>query len=131
MLRCWNFWKVRKRKMPSCPANTKVWRIGHGQTAPISELLGQAVGGVGGGERAKVPLCERFNDLSAVNAHFKTSLGPLRQHRIHQWRIINLQNIIQSPLEPSNCMLQLIEVLIQLLELLCNFSLNRSLDGKV
>lgn len=82
------------------------------------------------GERTKVPPCEWLYDLSVVTTHFRHSLVSLQQHRIHQWRIINLQNIIQSPSEPSNCMLQLIEVLIPLLELLCNFSLNRSLDGE-
>lgn len=108
--------------MPSCPVKTKDWSWADSTYFWIL--------GLGVSERAKVPLHERLNDLSAVKTRFKNSSVPLQQYRIHQRRIINLQNIIQSPPKPLNCMLQLIEVLIQLLELLGNFLLNRSLDGE-
>lgn len=63
-----------------------------------------------------MPLCERHNDLFAGKTHFQSSSVPSRQHRLRWQGIIILQSIIQSPPEPSNCMLQLIEVLIWLSE---------------
>lgn len=97
--------------MPSCPENTNIWRIDYEWRAPISELFSLQASW-----RAKMPSSERHNDLFAGKTHFQSSSVPSQQHRLCWQGIIILQSIIQSPPEPSNCMLQLIEVLIRLSE---------------